>query len=98
MNIIEEKQPIRMKDVAEFLGTYNSAVTQIVGDLNRKGFILKKENKLDKRSSWMVISKKGEKILKKIREKEMEVIDKSFDSLNEKDMGTFLTLLRKIKS
>lgn len=96
MEIIQGKGFFRMANIAEILGITNSATTQLMNSLEKKGLVTRIKDNSDKRAFKMKISSKGEALLKEIRKREIMAMENYFECLNEFEINIFMKTIEKI--
>ena len=76
-----------MKSLREFLSLNASTVTGIVSRLEAKGFVARLPDPTDKRSTPIVLTSKGDELIKKTNVSLHEKISKNLEALNEEEYG-----------
>ena len=95
--IYKNKSEASVKEIAEFLHVTSGAVTQLVDYLVENRIVKREENSLDRRSVNIRLTASTEKKFNNFRKKYLESVSKSFNSLNDKELAQFITLVEKIK-
>ncbi|SHH64933.1 MarR family winged helix-turn-helix transcriptional regulator [Clostridium grantii] len=57
--MIEQNERLIATDIAKFLEMKKGSVTSLVNDLEKKGFVYKEADEIDKRKVWICITKDG---------------------------------------
>jgi DNA-binding MarR family transcriptional regulator len=94
--MIEKNQTMGINDIAKMLSITASATTQLVDGLVKNGYVQRKINKLDRRSSQIVLSRKGKKSIAKMKATHMKAMEKVFEALSNKELKTYNALHKKI--
>lgn len=76
-----------MRSLREFLSLNASTVTGIVSRLEAKGFVARLPNPADKRSTPIVLTSKGDELIKKTNVSLHEKISKNLEALNDEEYG-----------
>ena len=95
LGFIKENKPL-MKDVANFLKVTKPTLTELINELERKKMVKRISSKNDRRSTFVEITKRGEKIFEtslKIKKKEMRGV---FEKLSQKEQKSLVEILNKI--
>ncbi len=85
-----------IKEISKMLCTTSSAATQLVNELVKQGFVIRKTNAEDRRALDLAISKKGQKQIIKAKKLQMEMMSKMFSSLSDSELQNFIKLNKKI--
>lgn len=85
-----------MSNLCKRLLMANSSMTYVVDNLVIAGFVEKIENKEDKRSNFVKLTKKGEDFIKSIFPSHEEKIDEIFSLLTTEEVDTLAKSLKKI--
>lgn len=96
MEIIQGKGFFRMANIAEILGITNSATTQLMSSLEKKGLVTRIKDDTDKRAFKMKISAKGEALLKEIKKREIMAMEDYFECLSGSEINIFMKTIEKI--
>lgn len=76
-----------MRSLREFLSLNASTVTGIVSRLEAKGFVARLPDPTDKRSTPIVLTSKGDELIKKTNVSLHEKISKNLEALNDEEYG-----------
>ena len=91
-----EKKGAGIKEIAEKLEMTSSAATQLVDGLVENGYLIRKNNTIDRRAILLEISPKHRKKMNNIKEKAIERFTVLFKTLNDKELATYAALQKKI--
>ncbi len=96
IHVVRKHDGITQSDIAKILGLDKGAVARQVARLTKKGFIIKKDNLNDRRSSLIYPTLKAEEL--KISKRFVENIyyERLLEGLNDEEKETFRFLLEKI--
>lgn len=89
--------PMTIKDLLLKMGETSGNMTVVVRNLERDGYITKKEKKEDKRSFLIQLSKKGMDLMAKNYASYNEKILSYFYSLTKEEKQSLIALLQKLK-
>lgn len=87
---------LTMKEISEGIHRSKSTVTQLVDKLLAEGYVAKKSNAEDKRSSYIVLTEKGVNIKKDFKEISTNVIGEFFKDFTEEEVKGLLALLDRV--
>ena len=85
-----------MRSLREFLSLNASTVTGIVSRLETKGYIARLPDPSDKRSTPIVLTSKGDELIKKTNLSLHEKISKNLEALNEEEYGAIVDSFQTI--
>jgi MarR family 2-MHQ and catechol resistance regulon transcriptional repressor len=85
-----------MANLCKRLLMANSSMTYVVDNLAKSGYVEKIENKEDKRSNFVKLTKKGEDYIKSIFPSHEEKIDAIFSLLTNEEIDALAESLKKI--
>jgi len=85
-----------MRSLREFLSLNASTVTGIVSRLETKGFIARLPDPFDKRSTPIVLTSKGDDLIKKTNLSLHEKISKNLEALNEEEYSAIVESFQTI--
>ena len=95
LKFIHEKKPF-MKDISEYLSITPPSATSIISSLIKTELVKREVGTKDKRSTKIIITKKGERYLKKFTEKIIDRMSKNLSVLNSVEQGQLIKILEKI--
>jgi DNA-binding MarR family transcriptional regulator len=96
MDVLLEKGPSTMGDLAKILNLTTSAGTVIVDRMIRKGFVKRERSREDRRVVNVALLKKGEETIKSINRERRHMANELFSVLNEKERREYLRLIGKV--
>ena len=94
--LIEENEPVSVKNLAEKLGISGSATTQIVNSLVNTGFLLRKRSPSDRRLLEIVMAEKSKKEFELKKEVCIKIFSEIFSNLDNKEIRKYKNLNAKI--
>ena len=96
LNSIHNSESSCPSEIVQFLNMDKGYVTRQVMNLEKKGLIKRVENKNDRRSYSLKLTKKGETILPKLIECSFQTNKQLNAILNDKEQATLLKILTKV--
>ncbi len=85
-----------VKDVASCLGITSSAATQLVDGLVKSGYVLRQPNKKDRRTVQLMLPKKTEVQMEKMKKQFLRKFVGLFEVLDDQEFDLYLKLNKKI--
>ena len=84
------------QELADQLQKDKNSVTRLVDAIERKGFVVRRQNTCDRRSNTLVLTEQAEKLKADAKQKAISILDKMLEGISEDELRTFLTTLRKL--
>lgn len=81
---------IEPAQLADELGIQRQLVTLIINDFDKRGFILKKENKTDHRRKQILLNKKGTRFVKEVIDQVMETDSRALMPFTDSELSLML--------
>ncbi len=98
LHYVRKNGIINIKDLANLLAITSSAVTQIVDGLVKKGLLLRKRNKEDRRLLNIELSVKARDKFDSIKSASFNTLSSLFDALDDEELRNYRDLNNKIAS
>jgi DNA-binding MarR family transcriptional regulator len=73
-----------------------NSVTKLVDAIERKGFVVRRQNKNDRRSNTLVLTEKANQLKPGAKQKGISILDQMLEGINEDELRMFLETLRKL--
>lgn len=96
LDLLLEKGPCKMSELARTLGLTMSAVTAIVDKMIRLKLIKRERSSEDRRVVNVNILDKGAKTIRRVSEERRDAANSIFSPLTKEDRNEYLRLLRKV--
>ena len=87
-----------LKDMADAMGKDKSAILRIIDVLEKKELVRRAIDPKDRRKKYLMVTKKGERIINKFVEIEAELRTELKEGLTKEEMKTFYKVVDHIKS
>ena len=84
------------QELADLMQKDKNSVTSLVDAIERKGFVVRRQNKTDRRSNTLVLTEKAELLKPGAKEKGISILDKMLEGISEEELRAFLATLRKL--
>jgi len=96
IDILWNRGPMSQTMLAEEMQKDKNSVTKLVDALESKGLVVRNRDKADRRSNTVVLTEKAEKMKQETKQFGVNMLDNMLESIDEKELRSFLTTLRKI--
>lgn len=84
------------QELADLMQKDKNSVTSLVDAIERKGFVVRRQSKTDRRSNTLVLTEKAELLKPGAKEKGISILDKMLEGISEEELRAFLATLRKL--
>src|SRR3989344_592247 len=98
LTMIEHFKKRNIKNIAQALEMSSSAVTQLVDPLVQAGYVIRQEDRQDRRLVQLELSPKGKKHIAVSKGKRIAEMAGLFDALTDKELEEFVRLHKKVTS
>lgn len=96
IDLLWNQGEMSQQQLADQLQKDKNSVTKLVDAIERKGFVIRKQNVNDRRSNTLVLTEKAEILKPGAKEKGISILDKMLEGIDEKELRSFLATLNKI--
>jgi len=96
--IKEKKEEVIQKDMAEILGKDQSAILRTVDALQKKGLIRRVTGTNDRRKNFLMVTKKGERVIDQYLKIEFQLNEELLYGLTDSDLDAFYKVVEHIKN
>ena len=84
------------QQLADMMQKDKNSVTKLVDALERKGFVVREQNRQDRRSNTLVLTEKAEALKHGAKQKGISILDEMLVGINEEELRSFLVTLHKL--
>ena len=84
------------QQLADMMHKDKNSVTKLVDAIERKGFVVRRQNKNDRRSNTLVLTEKANQLKPGAKQKGISILDQILEGINENELRMFLETLRKL--
>lgn len=92
-----EGQPMQVYQIAERMVTPQSDITRLVDRLEKSGLVTRERCGEDRRVVWVTLTAAGKSIVKKLDRPLVELHDRQFQHLSQRDLKTLNELLFRVR-
>lgn len=83
-----------MKSIADYLKISPPSATEIVTEMEKKGLVNRKNNKIDRRVIFIVLTSTAKKLFVSVSKRKEVLLEKMISKLNEADRKTLERIIR----
>ncbi len=94
--MVARNKNIGVKEIAGLIGITSSAVTQLISELVKKGYLLRKGKPADRRALSIVLSDKSKKQIHSMKKQGVEKLIAFFSVLSDNELTAYCELNKKI--
>ena len=84
------------QQLADQMQKDKNSVTKLVDALERKGFVVREQNRQDRRSNTLVLTEKAEGLKHGAKQKGISILDEMLVGISEEELRSFLVTLHKL--
>lgn len=96
IDLLWNQGPMSQQQLADQMQKDKNSVTKLVDAIERKGFVVRQQNALDRRSNTLVLTEKALELRDGAKQKGISILDEMLDGISEEELRTFLATLRKL--
>ena len=96
IDLLWNQGEMSQQELADQMHKDKNSVTRLVDAIERKGFVVRRQNTSDRRSTTLVLTEQAEKLKADAKQKGISILDKMLEGISEDELRTFLTTLRKL--
>jgi DNA-binding MarR family transcriptional regulator len=96
--LFENQGKLSMKKIAEIIGKDKSTLTPLVNKLVELDYIIKEQNQLDKRVTYIILTSKGKQMQEKFSNISDEVYKAAYKGFSAEEKDVFLRLLKRLNN
>ena len=91
-------EEVILQDMAAIMGKDKSAVLRTIDSMEAKELIKRVSDKTDRRKKYLMITKKGERVIEQYMEMELELVTELHAGLSEEDLAAFYKVVNHISA
>ena len=96
IDLLWNQGEMSQQELADQMHKDKNSVTRLVDAIERKGFVVRRQNTSDRRSNTLVLTEQAEKLKADAKQKGIDILDQMLEGISEEEIRTFLTTLRKL--
>lgn len=96
IDLLWNQGEMSQQQLADQLQKDKNSVTKLVDAIERKGFVVRRQNLNDRRSNTLVLTEKAEILKPGAKEKGISILDQMLEGIDEQELRSFLATLHKL--
>ncbi len=95
---MKDNDPLRMSQLAEYVGTTPPTVTKLVRELENRGLVVRHPDAADGRASILSLTDKGRQVAEQIGYTRLEELQGVMTQWSNTDLQTFIALFEQLRA
>ena len=96
IDLLWNQGSMSQQQLADQMQKDKNSVTKLVDALERKGFVVREQNRQDRRSNTLVLTEKAEGLKPGAKQKGISILDEMLRGISEEELRSFLVTLGKL--
>jgi DNA-binding MarR family transcriptional regulator len=96
IDLLWNQGSMSQQQLADQMQKDKNSVTKLVDALERKGFVVREQNRKDRRSNTLVLTEKAEGLKHGAKQKGISILDEMLVGISEEELRSFLVTLGKL--
>ena len=96
IDLLWNQGSMSQQQLADQMQKDKNSVTKLVDALERKGFVVREQNRQDRRSNTLVLTEKAEGLKPGAKQKGISILDEMLVGISEEELRSFLVTLHKL--
>lgn len=96
IDLLWNQGAMSQQQLADQMQKDKNSVTKLVDAIERKGFVVRQQSAVDRRSNIIFLTEKAELLKNVAKEKGIYILDRMLDGISEKELRGFLHTLNKL--
>ena len=84
------------QQLADLMQKDKNSVTKLVDAIERKGFVVRRQSREDRRSNILVLTENANQLKHIAKQKGISILDQMLEGISEDELRAFLSTLRKL--
>lgn len=98
IDILWNQGEMTQQQLADQLQKDKNSVTKLVDAIEKKGFVIRKQNPYDRRANTLVLTEKANELKPGAKQKGISILDQILEGISEDELRSFLSTLRKLNA
>ena len=98
IDLLWNQGEMTQQELADQLHKDKNSVTKLVDAIERKGFVIRRQSRNDRRANTLLLTDKAEMLKPGAKKKGISILGKMLEGISEEELRTFLTTLRKLNN
>ena len=96
IDLLWNQGSMSQQQLADQMQKDKNSVTKLVDALECKGFVVREQNRQDRRSNTLVLTEKAEGLKHGAKQKGISILDEMLVGISEEELRSFLMILHKL--
>lgn len=96
IDLLWNEGEMSQQQLADQLQKDKNSVTKLVDAIERKGFVIRRQNMQDRRSNTLVLTEKANELKPGAKQKGISILDQMLEGISEEELRSFLVTLKKL--
>ena len=96
IDLLWNQGSMSQQQLADQMQKDKNSVTKLVDALERKGFVVREQNRQDRRSNTLVLTEKAEGLKHGAKQKGISILDEMLVGISAEELRSFLMILHKL--
>jgi DNA-binding MarR family transcriptional regulator len=96
IDLLWNQGEMSQQELADQMHKDKNSVTKLVDAIERKGFVVRRQNRNDRRSNTLVLTEKANQLKPGAKLKGISILDQMLEGISEEELRAFLATLRKL--
>lgn len=98
IDLLWNQGEMTQQQLADQLQKDKNSVTKLVDAIEKKGFVIRKQNPHDRRANTLVLTEKANELKPGAKQKGISILDQILEGISEDELRSFLSTLRKLNA
>jgi DNA-binding MarR family transcriptional regulator len=98
IDLLWNQGSLSQQELADQLQKDKNSVTKLVDAIERKGFVVRQQNPVDRRSNTIILTDLANSLKDDAKNKGISILDKMLTGISDEELRTFLNTLNKLCS
>lgn len=98
IDLLWNQGEMTQQQLADQLQKDKNSVTKLVDAIEKKGFVVRKQNPHDRRANTLVLTEKANELKPGAKQKGISILDQMLEGISEDELRSFLSTLRKLNA
>lgn len=96
LSLLQQREKITVNEIAQQLDVTPSAVSQLLGKLQKEEYIQREVNPANRRETFVSLHTKGEELFREVEKMEEIIADKYYSQLELEEVQQFYNIILKL--
>ena len=98
IDLLWNQGEMSQQELADQMQKDKNSVTKLVDAIEKKGFVVRKQNPHDRRANTLVLTEKANELKPGAKQKGISILDQILEGISEDELRSFLSTLRKLNA